>query len=307
LQLSEHVRSFESMLSSSLGNAISLSINIRPSTWQVRVDAGELELALVNLVLNARDAMPGGGTVSLLAENVTLDKSETPAGLSGEFVAIRVSDTGTGIAEDILEKVFDPFFTTKELGKGTGLGLSQVHGFVHQSGGTVAISSELGKGTMVTLYLPRCEDATEQVSTPKQIETVAGGKVLVVDDNPEVADVTAHMLRDLGYEVRTALNPALALDQVAASPLDLVVTDMVMPGPLNGLALARRIRQSKPQLPVLLVTGYAEAASQAGQEYPILRKPFDLADLSRVAERLIAESRQPATSNLVRLRPAPLR
>ena len=151
-------------------------ITIVPELWRVKVDANELEVALVNLALNARDAMPDGGTISITAENVVLEKADTQAGITGEFVALRINDTGLGIAPDVLPKVFDPFFTTKEVSKGSGLGLSQVHGFVHQSGGTLSIDSKLGLGTTVTLYLPRSLEMPRAADTPDEFRAPAAEK-----------------------------------------------------------------------------------------------------------------------------------
>jgi CheY-like chemotaxis protein len=269
--------------------------------WPVKVDPSELELSLVNLVLNSRDAMSSGGVIALSAENVTLARGDTQAQIEGEFVAVRVTDTGTGIAPDVLPKVFDPFFTTKQVDKGSGLGLSQVHGFAHQSGGTVTIESTLGKGTTVTLYLPRLRaDAVAASETP--VESAGGGTVLVVDDNPDVADVSAGMLEQLGYEAHKARDAAAALAAVEQHAFDLVLSDIVMPGAMDGIALARALRERHPGLPVLLVTGYSQAAAEAAPEFTVMRKPFQLAELSRAAGRMIAESKQPAVTNVVRLR-----
>jgi len=302
LQIGERIEGFRTMLTSLIGGSIRLVDGIDPNTWPVRLDANELELALVNLLINARDAMPNGGSVVLTTENCVLAPSDTPAGIAGEFVALRVIDAGGGIAPDVLPKVFDPFFTTKEVNKGTGLGLSQVHGFAHQSGGTVTIASELGKGTTVTLYFPRSLEAEASAAERPAVASVGGGTVLVVEDNPEVADVTISMLRELGYEVAAARDADAALEMLDGRKLDLVLSDIVMPGAIDGAALAQEIRRRHPELPVLLVTGYAEAVDKLGGEFAVLRKPFDLAELSRVTARLIAEARQPPTSNLVRLR-----
>jgi PAS domain S-box-containing protein len=301
IQAGERVEAFRAMLASSIGGAAQLVTTIGPEVWPVKVDPSELELSLVNLVLNARDAMPGGGVIALTAENVTLARGDLKAEIEGDFVALRVNDTGTGIAPDVLERVFDPFFTTKQVDKGSGLGLSQVHGFAHQSGGTVTIESTLGKGTTVTLYLPRGHvDATEPGEVA--VESVRGGTVLVVDDNPDVADVSVGLLEQLGYEVHQARDAASALAAVETHAFDLVLTDIVMPGAMDGIALARALRERQPALPVLLVTGYSQAAADAASEFPVMRKPFQLPELSRATARMIAESKQPATSNVVRLR-----
>jgi PAS domain S-box-containing protein len=302
IHVSERVEAFRTMLASSIGGSAQLVTTIGPETWPVKVDPSELELSLVNLVLNARDAMPNGGMVALTAENVTLARGDIEANIAGDFVALRVTDTGTGIAPDVLERVFDPFFTTKQVDKGSGLGLSQVHGFAHQSGGTVRIESALGKGTTVTLYLPRARADAPAASGEVQIESVRGGSVLVVDDNPDVADVSTGMLEQLGYDVHRARDAATALAAIEQHAFDLVVSDIVMPGDMDGLALARALRERQPALPVLLVTGYSQAAAEAAPEFTVMRKPFQLAELSRATARMIAESKQPASTNVVRLR-----
>jgi CheY-like chemotaxis protein len=301
LRIGERIEGFRTMLTSLIGS-VRLIDGVDPHTWPVRLDANELELALVNLLINARDAMPNGGSVVITSENCVLGPSDTPAGIAGEFVALRVIDAGGGIAPDVLPRVFDPFFSTKGVNKGTGLGLSQVHGFAHQSGGTVTIASELGKGTTVTLYFPRSMQSEASAAEQPAAASAGGGTVLVVEDNPEVAEVTIAMLREIGYEVCAARDADAALEMMEGRKLDLVLSDIVMPGAIDGAGLAQEIRRRHPELPVLLVTGYAEAVNKLGADFAVLRKPFDLAELSRVTARLIAEARQPPTSNLVRLR-----
>ncbi len=300
--LRQHIDGFGIMLKSSIGSSVNLVSEVATDCWPVSVDPGELELALVNLALNARDAMPEGGTLVVRAGNVVLAPADTPAGIEGQFVALSVSDTGTGIAPDLLPNVFEPFFTTKDVGKGSGLGLSQVHGFVHQSGGTVTLASELGRGTTVTLYLPRGLEQPAATETTAEPEKSAGQKVLLVEDNPEVAEVSRLMLEQLGYAVRHVRDGSAALAAVDAGPLDLVVSDIVMAGGIDGLALARAVRERKPDLPILLVTGYSEAAARAAGEFTVLRKPFMLAELSRATARMIADAGRPNGDNVVRLR-----
>jgi PAS domain S-box-containing protein len=299
--LGERIDGFRSMMASSGGSTVSIVVMVEPQIWPVRVDANEFELALVNVTLNARDAMPSGGTITMTAENVTLSGSETPAQVEGEFVALRISDTGTGIAPDLLTRVFDPFFTTKPAEKGSGLGLSQVYGFAHQSGGTVTIDSELGKGTVITLYLPRGHAVGDAPEEQTVTENVNGGLVLVVEDNPEVAEVSASMLEQLGYQVQTVRDAAGALEAIDRQTFDLVISDIVMAGTLDGLGMARTIRERQPKLPVLLVTGYSHMAGDASEEFIVMRKPFKLAEISRTASRMIAESKQPPETNVVPL------
>lgn len=298
-QISERVDAFRTMLESFVGSAVRLSAAIGPDIWPVKIDESEFELALVNLALNARDAMPKGGVLAITAENVNLSSAETLAGIQGEFVALQIADTGSGIAADVLPKVFDPFFTTKELGKGSGLGLSQVHGFAHQSGGTVHIQSEVGRGTTVTIYLPRCHEEARPVYEDNRVESASGGTVLVVEDNPEVLAVCVGMLEQLGYQTYAVSGALAALDVIEQQNFDLVVSDIVMPGGMDGAALANAIHARKPQLPILLVTGFSPSANHT--QFPIIRKPFEISELSRTVARLIAEAQQPPDSNLIRL------
>jgi PAS domain S-box-containing protein len=302
LALGERLEALRTLLTGSVGGMARLLITIGPEVWPIKVDANELEIALVNLVINARDATANNGAIFVTAENVTLCPGDTEAKLEGQFVALRVTDTGGGIAPDLLPRVFDPFFTTKQVGKGSGLGLSQVHGFAHQSGGTVTIESELGKGTTVTIYLPRAAEMAATVHAKPEVEAALGGRVLVVEDNPEVAEVSASMLEQLGYDVHTVGNADAALDALDGHSFDLVMSDIVMAGTMDGMALARTIRERKPNLPVLLVTGYSQKASEAGTDFPLMQKPFQLADLSRTTTRVIAEAKQPPGTNVVRLR-----
>ena len=275
------------MLTSSVGATAELDLAVPSDLWPVNIDVNEFELALVNLVLNARDVVPPGGTITICARNVRLAPGATPENLSGEFVAVSVTDDGVGIAPDVLPRVFEPFFTTKPPGKGTGLGLSQVHGFAHRSGGSVAIASELGKGTVVTLHLPRADALPEHVA-PDQAPALAGGTALLVEDNPEVAEVSKEMLNQLGYEVLTAYDAQRALGLIGRYHFDLVVSDIVMAGSINGVELARTIRAGKPDLPIILVTGYAGPADSAAAEFTVLRKPYQAAELRRAIAEFAA-------------------
>ncbi|MGX9425973.1 MULTISPECIES: PAS domain-containing sensor histidine kinase [Bradyrhizobium] len=274
IDVDHQISSVREVLASALGSMVTLQIDIQPDVWPVFLDPAELETALLNLVINARDAMPEGGTITVSARN-DLDKDQ---------VLISVEDTGTGIPQDVLSKVFDPFFTTKPLGKGTGLGLSQVHGFVHQAGGTIDIESALGKGTMVRLRLPRGSAAEQhgQESLSKQ----ASATVLLVEDNPAVADASAGLLEQLGYTVRWVPNAETALQEIEADDVDLVFSDIIMPGKMDGLKLARAIRERNPTLPVLLTTGYSDSAKHVRMDFPVLRKPYQLHELSRELSKL---------------------
>jgi PAS domain S-box-containing protein len=281
VDVAERIKSVFEVLDTGLGGAIRLRMEIEPNLWPVIADPSELETALVNLVVNARDAMPEGGNVTIAAKNVEL--KDAPDSL--DRVAISVNDSGVGIPPDVLSKVFDPFFTTKPVGKGTGLGLSQVHGFAHQAGGTVSVSSELGKGTSVTISLPR--GTAEELTRQEAIKGAAGtGNVLLIEDNPDVANASAGFLEQLGYSVRWAPDAETALKEVERDGIDLIVSDIVMPGSIDGLKLARTIRDMRPNLPILLTTGYSDAALKVGSEFPILAKPYLIHELSGALAKL---------------------
>jgi CheY-like chemotaxis protein/anti-sigma regulatory factor (Ser/Thr protein kinase) len=262
-----------------VGSGVALTFNIGRDVWPVTVDISELETALVNLVINARDAMPMGGTITIAARN------RTAIGDAGDQVAVSVEDTGSGIAPDVLGKIFDPFFTTKPIGKGTGLGLSQVHGFAHQAGGTVEIESELDKGTKVTVLLPR-GSAHPKAIVQNVADAGGSGTVLLVEDNPEVASVSCSLLEQLGYTVRRVSDAETALREVERDGIDLIFSDIIMPGKLDGLGLARRLKEIRPDLPILLTTGYSDAASNVRGNFPILRKPYEIHELSRAIAKL---------------------
>jgi PAS domain S-box-containing protein len=275
IKLSERLNVLRDVLNSGLGSMVSLRIDVADDVSNIIVDPNEFETALVNLVINARDAMPEGGSVIVRAENIP-EKAQ---------VAISVEDTGVGIPEDIAAKVFDPFFTTKPVGKGTGLGLSQVHGFAHQAGGTVELKSVLGEGTTITMCLPTA--AAQPRPEREQMPSRGNGTVLLVEDNPEVATASTGLLEQLGYDVRWAADAPAALAELEKNGIDIVFTDIVMPGKLDGVGLARRIREKNPEIPILLVTGYSSSAKDVALQFPILRKPYQLHELSRELQKLL--------------------
>jgi PAS domain S-box-containing protein len=281
----ERMEAIRQVLSTGGGSGVSLAFDIDSDVWPVTVDVSELETALVNLVVNARDAMPTGGTITIGAHNRTASDD------TGDHVAISIADTGTGIAPDVLNKIFDPFFTTKPIGKGTGLGLSQVHGFAHQAGGTVEVESELGKGTKVTVLLPR-EQRQPTADARRLTDAGGSGTVLLVEDNPDVASVSTSLLEQLGYTVRRVTDAETALHEVELDGIDLVFSDIVMPGKTDGLSLAQRLKEIRPDLPILLATGYSDAAANVRGNFPILRKPYAIHQLSRA----IANCRGDVTS-----------
>jgi len=280
VDVAERIDAVREVLDAAVGSAVTLQFDVEPGVWPVMVDVAEFETALVNLVINARDAMTGGGVIIISAHN---DKRGGEAGAG--HVAISVQDSGTGIAPDILSKIFDPFFTTKPIGKGTGLGLSQVHGFAHQAGGTVRVTSELGKGTRITILLPR-KEAVSVAEDAGTVDIGGSGTVLLVEDNPEVASVSAGLLEQLGYTVRRVANAEAALREIELDGIDLVFSDIVMPGKMDGLGLARHLKATKPGLPILLASGYSDAALSVRGDFPILRKPYEIHELSQAIAKL---------------------
>lgn len=282
----ERLPSIRAMLQSSLRGDITVEVRLGEGLWYAKVDLSEFELAMLNLAVNARDAMRAGGKLTISAENATLIRPNA-ADLDGPFVAVTVQDTGEGIAPEIVGRVFEPFFTTKDVGKGTGLGLSQVYGFARQAGGAAVLSSRLGEGTSVTLFLPRSTEPphqdTPEPSSGPAVQTGGRIRVLLVEDNDEVADVTYGLLAGLGFDVARAPDVATARAELSTSRerFDIVLSDIVMPGGANGLDLARWIRQQfGPRLPVVLATGYSDKAQAATNEgFTILRKPYDASTL----------------------------
>ena len=292
VDLAERLMAIRDLLLSSAGGAVKLEIEPLSDLWPVETDVGELELALVNIVVNARDAMPHGGTLTVAAKNVSLDGDGVTL-LTGDFVALSLTDTGEGIPPGVLANVFEPFFTTKEVGKGTGLGLSQVYGFARQSGGDVHVSSKPGEGTTVTLFLPRSDAAVvSPAAKTRHNEKIQGrGSVLLVEDNPQVGDVSKLLLEQLGYDIVRVDRPAAALAALSEkNKFAVVFSDIVMPGDMDGLALAREIRARHPRMPVLLATGYSSAAERVGSEFPILRKPYDQNTLGIALKMAIASA-----------------
>jgi PAS domain S-box-containing protein len=274
IKLAERLEVLREVLTIGLGSAVSLTIDVADDVWNIVADPNEFETALVNLVINARDAMPEGGSVIISAKNIP-EKAQ---------VAISVEDTGVGIPDDIAAKVFDPFFTTKAVGKGTGLGLSQVHGFAHQAGGTVGIKSNLGTGTTIIMCLPKA--ARQLGFEQEQASLKSSGTVLLVEDNPEVATVSTGLLEQLGYTVRWAADASAALANFEKDGIDIVFSDIVMPGKMDGIGLAKTIREKNPKIPILLVTGYSASTKETGSQFPILRKPYELHELSRELQKL---------------------
>jgi two-component system, NtrC family, sensor kinase len=286
IDLSLHLPEIKEMLSRSLRGDIIIRVVVPRRPCYVKVDTSEFELALLNLAFNSRDAMPSGGSLTITVKPVLMRGKASEEGLSGEFVAIRVADTGAGIPAEVLPRVFEPFFTTKEIGKGTGLGLSQVYGFARQSGGAASINSSPRRGTAVTLFLPRTWEAP--AAPREQDETAraapAAGIVLLVEDNAEVAEVTKSYLEQLGCQVRHVESAFAGLELLErdSGNIDLVFSDILMPGGMNGLELADAVRRKYPKLAVLLTTGYSSSAQDALRRgFDVLQKPYNIAALER--------------------------
>jgi PAS domain S-box-containing protein len=282
LDLTGSIGNMRTLIESSLRGNIVYNEKINPDIWPVKVDLAELELAIVNIAVNARDAMPNGGMFTLTAGNVKAHDERLTEPQSGDFVAVECNDTGMGIPPTLLSKVFDPFFTTKEVGKGTGLGLSQVYGFAHQAGGWVQAESKVGHGTTITVYLPPCTDkdlAEEEISATEATHSQRP-VALVVDDSVEVAEVTSSLFERLGYDTVYRDSAEAALQFLAeGTNVDLLFSDIVMPGTIDGVGLAREVRTRYPNLPVILTTGYSDAAQAAPPDLRILHKPFDTESL----------------------------
>jgi len=297
VDLRASVRNMRAMIESSLRGNIVYNEKIGAGVWPVKVDLAELELAIVNLAVNARDAMPNGGAFTLSIENV----KAPDGGFNGTFVAIQFTDTGMGIPPNLLSKIFDPFFTTKEVGKGTGLGLSQVYGFAHQAGGTVKADSTVGHGTAITVYLPSCADEEIAIKEGAGAEARDSQRptVLVVDDSADVAEVTSSLFEHLGYATVYRDSAEAALKLLAeGSKFDLVFSDIVMPGTIDGVGLASEIRARYPQLPVILTTGYSDAARAVPPDLRILRKPFDTDALKGFIQDAVEGNAMPQNATL---------
>ena len=295
------------LISSTSGPSISLRTMASGDLWLSKIDAAQLESALVNLTLNARDAMPNGGELTLHSRNVSADNAAgvtTPLP-AGDFVEISVSDTGTGIAPEILDRIFDPFFTTKPIGQGTGLGLSMIHGFVHQSGGTVQVRSTLGAGTTVTLYLPRYLGEGEQAPTRCPLQPGASGEtVLVIDDEPHVRMLMCDTLRERGYQVSEAMDGPSGLQMLRSMPsIDLLVTDVGLPGGMNGRQVADAARALLPSLDVLFVTGYAENSAVGGDQLAtgmaVLLKPFGMDSFAQKVGEMLSTGAQRSNTQAI--------
>lgn len=292
-----NVRMLGEMIGTLIGSRIEIVITAPDEPCYINADAGQFETAIINMAVNARDAIDGPGRLTVTVRTAdALPETAAPshhplARNSPGYVAVSVADTGIGIPRDQFERIFEPFFTTKQVGQGTGLGLSQVFGFAKQSGGEVVVASELGKGSTFTLYLPRAADAGSPQHMPEQDAPPIDGHgmtVLVVEDNPEIGKFAADSLAGLGYTAKLVGNATHALEELAADAdrFDVVFTDVVMPG-MTGIELAQEIRRHHAGLPVVLTSGYSHVLSEHGSTgYELLQKPYSIEQLARVLNRL---------------------
>ena len=304
LNANDIVSGMGDMLARTIGPHIRIETRLEPQLWNALADRTQIEVMILNLALNARDAMPSGGRLTITTSNL----QGVPHALSselapGEYVAVAVTDTGTGMTPDVLSRAFEPFFTTKETGRGTGLGLSQLYGFAKQSGGTARIESAEGQGTTVTIYLPRTNvvaaSAPAQLDRPTKKEKVS---VLLVDDDDGVREVCAAMLEDMGCEVTATASGEEALRALEKGGFSLLLTDIAMPA-MNGVELARRARNLVPSMPILFATGYADlqAFGEHLSDETVVRKPYRLSELAARIDAIIEGKRG---DNVVDLRPS---
>lgn len=299
ISVNELLNYFKTLVRHTLGERIETILRLEPDLWHVNVDPSQLQNALLNLAVNARDAMPGGGKLIIETKNISLDETYTQDNTDvfiGDYIVISISDTGEGMTQEVMEKAFEPFFTTKDVGKGSGLGLSMVYGFVKQSKGHIKIYSEVGYGTSVSIYLPRTEGSVstiEKVDTkPLPNQTAETKIILVVEDNKNVLKLTSAMVESLGYKVLQAETGRAAIEILEArADIDLLLTDVMLPGVLNGPELAKQAVAMHPNLKVLYNSGYAEhAIMQSGlldKGVNLISKPFRKQQLAEKIEEIL--------------------
>lgn len=309
VDLEERLRSVAELLDRSLpGDAVEIEVAIEEGLWPVEIDTSQFEAAIVNLAVNARDAMPNGGRLKIEASNFHAWEARTPEmKLVGDCVRVTMTDTGAGMAPEVVEKAFEPFFTTKEEGRGSGLGLSQVYGFVRQIGGLVEVESAPGEGASVSLFLPRAGADARIGDRPVLDEFLddeapreAAGEILVVDDEVDVAEALRVLLEQIGYRVRIAVGAEAALQAILEKTPDLVLTDLAMPGGMDGVSLAEEAVKRHPGLPCLILTGNA-AVARTG-DWPVVHKPITSAKLDAVIRDNIGRSASSRTAEVLPFR-----
>jgi len=281
VEVGQRIHALQDLLERSLREDVQVEFEFATGLWPIEVDPSQFDVAILNIAINARDAMPEGGRIKIAAHNY-------PAGgeIRRDMVRLSIRDSGAGIAPEMMDKVFEPFFTTKSVGSGTGLGLSQVYGFVRSSGGEVKIDSVVGRGTTVFLMFPRSSQTLPRADIPadRSHHVEHDATVLVAEDDEHVAELVAEMLRELGYKSKRGATAAETLRLLEETgPFDLVLSDMIMPGKMNGLELAQEVVRREPGIPVVLMTGYSEAAATAAAEgFPLLVKPYTIEAMGEV-------------------------
>ena len=286
--LNRVIGSFEAVLRRVSNEFIVFDFQLEPGLSRVLVDATQFEAAILNLVSNARDAMPDGGRLSIITDNLMLGARQVGNLPAGPYVRLMVKDTGTGMTPDVATRAFEPFFTTKEVGKGTGMGLSQVYGLVQQSGGDMTLETEVGKGTAVSLYLPALAEENS-VETAAEKTTAGSDKALVVDDQPDVLDMTVQLFRHMGYDVLSANNGKGAIEILERTPdINVLLTDIRMPG-MNGISLAQEARKLIAGIKVVLVSGFPVPSlpteNSDCSEFDFINKPYRTADIVKVLRK----------------------
>jgi PAS domain S-box-containing protein len=299
VDLNQIIAGMATLMHSTIGASIHIELVPAKGLWRTLADVAQLELVLLNLAINSRDAMPHGGTIAIVTGNVALGPPEQPEDPpAGDYAMVSVTDTGSGIPSDILGKVFDPFFTTKEIGKGSGLGLSQVLGVAQQLGGGVRIDTKIGVGTTVTVFLPRTRDSqvargiSALAESPEAERQAACGDILLVDDDDDVRAVAAAMLRDAGHSVIEAGSGGAALEHLSRDDphIDLLIADIAMPG-MSGTRLAQVARQTRPDLPILFISGFADLAARGdGMAETVLQKPFRAEELNAKVAAIFSQT-----------------
>ncbi|MCE3261209.1 MAG: hybrid sensor histidine kinase/response regulator [Pseudoduganella sp.] len=280
-QLNQLVAGFEGVLRRAAGPLVRLELDLDPKLRHASIDEARFEAALLNLVVNARDAMPDGGAIEVTTCNVTLAPNQAATLAAGDYVRVSVTDTGSGMSAEVRERAFEPFFTTKETGKGTGLGLSQVYGFIMQSGGGVTIDTEEGRGTTINLFLPALGESTPEMTVQRAQREE---RVLIVEDDPLVMESARELFQAMGYAILQASDGAAALRALQReSEVDVLFSDVMMPNGMSGLELAREVRQRYPAIKIILASGFPQPAMQGEglEEFSFVGKPYRLADLAR--------------------------
>jgi CheY-like chemotaxis protein len=291
------IEQIEPLVRRAVDEGVELSIVCDPEVGASRLDPAQFEAALLNLVVNAADAVGDHGRIAIRADRRRLEAGEVQDAPAGDYVAVAVADTGPGMAPEVLARAFEPFFTTKEVGKGTGLGLAQVYGFIRQAGGAATLESRPGEGVTVTLYVPAAEGRAPVEPIPAEVadtRATEGARVLLVEDDSAVRTVTEGLLAELGCRVAAEADGPAALRRLeTGEAFDLLLSDIVMPGGMSGVDLARLARASRPHLPIVLTTGYAgeRFAEGAGEiDWPVLRKPFRAEQLALMVRDALSET-----------------